>query len=134
MAPELLVDVLIIGGGPSGLSAAHTLSRALFSTAVFDSEKYQNEEPRPLHIIPTLENEDLAIYEREVRKRLLSQFKNLFFIDCKVLSVTRRDNGDFAIFESSRRLWRGKKLLLATGVEYVAPDIEGYTDCWATRM
>lgn len=42
-------DVLIIGGGPSGLSAASGLARVLRKVAPFDSGEYRNKPTRQMH-------------------------------------------------------------------------------------
>jgi hypothetical protein len=42
-------DVLIIGGGPSGLSAASGLARVLRKIALFDSGEYRNKPTRHMH-------------------------------------------------------------------------------------
>jgi threonine dehydrogenase-like Zn-dependent dehydrogenase len=48
-APEESYDVIVIGGGPSGLSAASALSRVLRKVALFDSGDYRNNPTRHMH-------------------------------------------------------------------------------------
>lgn len=47
--PETSHDVIIIGGGPSGLSAASGLSRVLRKSVLFDSGEYRNNPTRHMH-------------------------------------------------------------------------------------
>lgn len=47
--PQTDYDVIIIGGGPSGLSSASALSRVLRKVVVFDSGAYRNNPTRHMH-------------------------------------------------------------------------------------
>lgn len=47
--PQTDFDVIIIGGGPSGLSAASALSRVLRKSVLFDSGEYRNNPTRHMH-------------------------------------------------------------------------------------
>lgn len=47
--PEVNYDVIVVGGGPSGLSAASGLSRVLRSVVLFDSGEYRNNPTRRMH-------------------------------------------------------------------------------------
>lgn len=47
--PQTDYDVIIIGGGPSGLSAASGLSRVLRRVILFDSGQYRNKATRHMH-------------------------------------------------------------------------------------
>jgi len=51
-----------------------------------------------------------------------------------VEAVRKGDDGCFVATDCEGKLWIGKKLILATGVKDVYPDIEGYAECWATGM
>lgn len=47
--PEADYDVIVVGGGPSGLSALSGLSRVVRKAAVFDSGEYRNAPTRHMH-------------------------------------------------------------------------------------
>jgi choline dehydrogenase-like flavoprotein len=47
--PQTNYDVIVIRGGPSGLSAASALSRVLRKVVLFDSGKYRNNPTRHMH-------------------------------------------------------------------------------------
>jgi hypothetical protein len=48
-ANQTQYDVIVIGGGPSGLSAASGLSRVLRKVILFDSGEYRNNPTRHMH-------------------------------------------------------------------------------------
>jgi gliotoxin/aspirochlorine biosynthesis thioredoxin reductase len=78
------VDVLIIGGGPSGLAATLCLSRALYKTAVFDSGEYRNEASRRVHMLPTWDHKDPREYREAARLELQTRYKTVTFVVLKV--------------------------------------------------
>lgn len=47
--PETDYDVIVVGGGPAGLSALSGLSRVRRKTALFDSHEYRNDPTREMH-------------------------------------------------------------------------------------
>lgn len=55
-----VVDTLLIGGGPAGLSAALALARQLHSAVVFDSGVYRNALSKHMHTVATWDHKDPA--------------------------------------------------------------------------
>jgi len=47
--------------------------------------------------------------------------------------VTKFEGG-FKVEDTAGSTWKGKKLILATGVEDIYPAIEGYAECWTSGM
>lgn len=43
-------------------------------------------------------------------------------------------SGVFQVVDEAGETWRGKKVILATGVNDVFPDIEGYAECWGESI
>lgn len=131
------VDVLIVGGGPSGLSAALCLSRACYKTAIFDSGEYRNEQAHHLHMFPTWDHQDPKEYRLAARTELQTRYPDYVrFVDRAVTSVERDEDGTggFHAVDVSGKKWHGKKLVLASGVRDVFPDIPGYAECWVKGM
>ncbi len=134
MSSEESVDVLIIGGGPAGLSAALCLSRARYTAAVFDSGVYRNTLSYHVHMVPTWDHSDPREYRAAARKELKTRYDTVQFVDRAVREVTKDETGTFHAIDASEKHWSGKKLILGTGVKDIFPDIPGYEECWSTGM
>ncbi|KAH8773847.1 hypothetical protein F5883DRAFT_413737 [Diaporthe sp. PMI_573] len=128
-------SVLIIGGSHAGLSAALTLARHQIDSLILDADNPRNKWKTPTHTLPTWEDRSPDEARRASRKELRrSGFAR--FVHTQVTTV-RKPGADQSFFEADDlqgRTWRGRKLLLATGVDFVFPDIEGYEDNFPDRI
>ncbi|KAF2264631.1 FAD/NAD(P)-binding domain-containing protein [Lojkania enalia] len=127
MSPS--IDALIIGGGPAGLTAALTLARQVQSSVVFDDGSYRNKLSNSLHMVLTWDSVDPETVRTESRKNILSHYDTVSFEETHIVSVAKIEDG-FEATDINGKTWQGKKLILATGVEDIYPNIEGYADCW----
>lgn len=134
MAPQGLLDVLIIGGGPAGLSTATALVRQMYTAVVFDSGKYRNSAVQHMHNVPTWDHANPADFRAKAREDILKRYDTISFEDVEVESVVKTTAGLFEATDSTGKKWLGRKLMLATGVTDVMPDIKGYKECWARGM
>lgn len=134
MTTANLYDALIIGAGPGGLSSALTLARAMQTAAVFDSGVYRNQRALHMHTLPTWDHRDPADFRRAARQELLSRYQTVRFYDTALTNIVKKDDGGFEVTSPNGELWRGRSVILATGVTDLLPDIEGYDDCWVTGM
>ncbi|KAK8066613.1 hypothetical protein PG997_013360 [Apiospora hydei] len=126
-------DVLIIGGGPAGLAAALALCRQNHTSIIFDSGSYRNRFAAEMHMVSTWDHrppgEFLAAGRAELTQRYPGQYT---FVNGEVASIKRVSDGP-SIFEASDaagKQWRGRKVILATGVRDLLPFIDGLEDCW----
>lgn len=117
-------DVVIVGGGAAGLSAALVLARARRRVVVVDAGEPRNTPAAHMHGflsrdgMPPLEllkagREEIAGYGGE-------------FIADGVVSVTR----GFTVALSSGRMLRSRRILVATGLTDRLPDIPGLRERW----
>lgn len=127
------IDVLVIGGGPAGLTAATTLVRQLHTVVVFDSGSYRNHMTKHMHNVPTWDHKDPAEFRAIARKDLLTNYKTCTFEDTEIKSL-KEVPGGFEAEDSNGKTWTGKKVILATGVADDFPNIEGYAECWGKKM
>jgi thioredoxin reductase len=117
-----LYDVMIVGGGPAGLSAALVLGRCRRRVVLCDDGRPRNEASRAVHNFLTREgtapDELLRIGRSQLRP---------FDVAVRQVAVTSvaRQHGTFALRLSDGRKVRARKLLLATGIRDACPEIAG---------
>ncbi|KAI4908884.1 hypothetical protein J4E90_008621 [Alternaria incomplexa] len=118
-------DVLIIGGGLAGLSTALSLVRSLHTAVVFDSRAYRNRKANWLHTLPGWDGRDPEEYRAAARQNILSKYNTVQFATGVVIENVIRDADaefPFTATDSKGRIWRGRKLVLAMGIQDVPVD------------
>ncbi|KAH9205655.1 hypothetical protein DL95DRAFT_528716 [Leptodontidium sp. 2 PMI_412] len=129
-----LVDALIIGAGPAGLSAALALARQLHTAVVFNSSLFRNARSAHMHTIPTWDHKDSAAFRAATRKEILERYNTISFEDCEVAKVETTSAGDFAATTADGTTFTGRRVLLASGVTDLPLDIKGYDECWGRSI
>jgi thioredoxin reductase len=129
-----LVDALIIGAGPAGLSAALALARQLHTGIVFDSSLFRNARSKHMHGIPTWDHKDPADFRGATRAEILERYKTISFEDREVAKIEKTAAGDFAATAVDGTTFTGRRVLLATGVTDLPLNIKGYDECWGRSM
>lgn len=117
-----MYDVIIVGGGPAGLSAATVLGRCRRSVLLCDDGRYRNAASHALHAFLTRDGIDPAELRRIGREQL-----NQYGVECRAVRVTaagRTDGGFEVVLADDSRL-AARHLLLATGVVDCIPAVEG---------
>ena len=128
------VDVLIIGGGPGGLAAALALGRQLFRAKLFDSGSYRNARSHHMHTTPTWDHRDSIEYRAAAREEIETRYNNTQFIGQNVTSIRKLDDGFFEATDATGKAHTGRKVILASGVRDVYPDIKGYDEAWGRSV
>ncbi|MEO5718614.1 MAG: NAD(P)/FAD-dependent oxidoreductase [Chthoniobacterales bacterium] len=124
-------EVIVIGGGIAGLSAAIYLGRAERDTLVIDSghsmAKWEPEVRNYLGFPEGVGGEELLKYGRRQAK-----FHKVEFANDEIKSVARRKEGFF--LRGRRTTYRTNRLLLATGIFHLPPEIPGVKECLGHSM
>ena len=122
-------DVVIIGGGAAGLSAALVLSRARRRVLVVDSGAPRNAPARHMHGFLSRDGMppgDLLAAGREEVRRYGGTITAGAATD-----VVRCDRSGFQVLLADGGRVSGRRLLVATGLRDELPDIPGLAERWA---
>ena len=126
-------DVVIVGAGPAGLSAALLLGRCRRTVLICDSGKPRNAASHALHGYLTRDGIDprefLAIGRRE-----LERYDTVDRREVAVADATCEGSGGFQVVLSDGSIVRSRKLLVATGVCDNLPDIDGIEEMYGRSV
>ncbi|MBD2000849.1 NAD(P)/FAD-dependent oxidoreductase [Leptolyngbya sp. FACHB-541] len=131
-----LLDVIIVGAGPTGLSAALLLGRSRKQVLVIDSGQLRNAVSHAANGF--FSRDGIAPSELlQIGREQLHKYKNVRFqtgkvIDAKPLGTEKDDR--FQITLDSGEQFTTRKLLLATGVTDKLPAIAGFAELWGTGV
>jgi thioredoxin reductase len=141
----MVYDVVIVGAGPAGLSAALILGRCCRSVLLCDTGRPRNAAARAIHGYLTRDGTPPAEF-LSIARRDLAQYDTIEVREAEVVGADRRGDGSFEVALATGVHVRSRKLLLATGVVDHLPAIEGvqalygrsvfhcpYCDAWEVR-
>jgi thioredoxin reductase len=120
-------DVVIIGGGAAGLSAATTLARALRSVLVIDSGAPRNAPAAGVHGFLSREGLDPRELLSIGRTEVLSYGGTV--VDGEAVSARPTPSGFEVLLGDSRR-FLGRRLLVTTGLTDELPPIDRLREQW----
>lgn len=125
-------DVVIIGGSYAGLSAALSLGRALRKIIVIDSGNPCNEQTPHSHNFLTRDGETPAQLSKKAREEVL-KYPSVTFRKDRVVAVTG-NNGNFKVQTEEKAMFSASKIIFATGVIDIIPEIAGFAECWGITI
>ncbi|MET9150199.1 NAD(P)/FAD-dependent oxidoreductase [Streptomyces griseoflavus] len=117
-------DVVVVGGGPAGLSAALVLGRARHRTLVVDAGEPRN--APSAHMQGYLTRDGMSPAEFLARGREEIARYGVRLVRDRVTDVTR--DGDFTVTLRTGGAVRARRLLVATGLKDELPDVEGVAE------
>lgn len=121
-------DVIIIGGSYSGLSAAMSLGRALRQVLIIDSGLPCNRQTPHSHNFITQDGEKPAVISAKAKLQV-DLYKTVHFYNGLAVKAVKKENG-FEVSTESGEAFNSRKILFATGVKDLLPEIKGFADCW----
>lgn len=126
------VDVVVVGGGPAGLSAALMLARATRKVVVCDNGKPRNRWATEMHGYLTRDRIKPADFLHHAHTELRA-YPTTEHIGAEVVRISPREQGFDVLLEPQREI-SGRKVLLATGVNDELPDIPGFVQLYGRRI
>ncbi|WP_298735026.1 NAD(P)/FAD-dependent oxidoreductase [uncultured Chitinophaga sp.] len=125
-------DVIITGGSYAGLSAAMSLGRALRNVLVIDSGKPCNRQTPHSHNFLTRDGQTPAGLSA-LAKAQVAAYPTVRFYEGLAISGSKTDSG-FEIRTQAGARFTAKKLVFASGVRDIMPDIKGFAECWGITV
>lgn len=125
-------DVIIVGGSYAGLAAAMSLGRALKNVLVIDDGKPCNRQTPHSHNFLTNDGRTPAEIAA-IAKEQVGRYDTIRFLKGLALRGVRTGSG-FEIQTAEGDGFFAKKLVFATGIKDLLPDIEGLAECWGISV
>ncbi|WP_018627707.1 NAD(P)/FAD-dependent oxidoreductase [Niabella aurantiaca] len=125
-------DAIIIGGSYAGLSAAMALGRSLKKVLILDGEKPCNATTPYSHNFLTQDGKPPAAIAALARQQVACYDTALLLTDPAIRAIA--SSSHFTIETLSGAVFEGRKLIFATGIKDLLPDIKGLADCWGKSV
>ncbi|EDN10068.1 hypothetical protein I7I51_07107 [Histoplasma capsulatum] len=135
-------DVIIVGGGPAGLSALSSLSRVRRTALMVDSGEYRNLLTRRIHDVIGNDGVVPSLFRHQARE-LIKRYPTPEIKNGTVLEIipVRNSSDELPHFEveidmgsegkPSLVTKTARKIILATGIEDILPDTPGISEAWS---
>lgn len=125
-------DVIIVGGSYAGLSAGMSLGRSLRNVLIIDYGKPCNRQTPHSHNFITHDGKTPTEI-RDLARRDVEKYKTVQLCEGEVNKVEKHDE-IFRVSTSSGNEFYAKKIILASGVKDIVPNIPGFSECWGISV
>ncbi|WP_415328674.1 NAD(P)/FAD-dependent oxidoreductase [Chryseobacterium sp. MMS23-Vi53] len=125
-------DVIILGGSYAGLSAAMSLGRSLRNVLIIDSGKPCNRQTPHSHNFITHDGKTPQEISDLAKEQVL-KYETVKFHDGVVVKM-EKDSENFTIKTENGEIFNAKKIILASGIKDIMPNIYGFSDCWGISI
>lgn len=127
----MLLDVIVVGGGFAGMSAALQLARARLHIAVVDSGLRRNRFANASHGFLGHDGRAPKAIAEDGKAQLLA-YPRVRWVSEPALSAQQQASG--FVVQTAGQALQAKRLVLATGVADELPPIEGLAERWGQSV
>jgi thioredoxin reductase len=127
------LEVVVVGGGPAGLSAALVLGRMRRRVLLLDTGAPANAVSKAMHGFLSRDGSPPA----DVRRAGREQLRPYQTVECRSMgarAARRLPDGGFELDLEDGSQVAARRLLLAHGMRYGLPDLEGVAELWGERV
>src|SRR5262245_29567348 len=128
-----MFDVIIVGAGPAGLSAALMLGRCRRRVPVVDHGRNRNAASHALHGFLTRDGIPPAEFLRLSRAEL-TEYDCVQLREGEVVDAVCAKDARFDVRLATGEQFRSRKLLIATGVVDNLPEIDGFREMYGQSV
>ncbi|WP_437290982.1 NAD(P)/FAD-dependent oxidoreductase [Sorangium sp. So ce406] len=129
---QAIYDVLIVGGGHAGLSAALTLGRARKKVLLVDGGPGRNQAADAVHNFLSQDGTPPPVL-RKLGREQLEPYQTVTYTEGRVSELVRRGNQFWARLEDGKEIL-SLAVLLAVGMVDEHPRIEGFERFWGKSV
>ncbi|WP_018611736.1 NAD(P)/FAD-dependent oxidoreductase [Segetibacter koreensis] len=125
-------DVVIVGGSYSGLAAGMALGRALRNVLIIDSVNPCNKQTPHSHNFLTNDGKS----PKEIvtlAKDQVQMYETIELLDALLVGGIKTESG-FEVQIETGETFSTKKLVFATGIKDIMPEIPGFAECWGISV
>ncbi|HVF74232.1 MAG TPA: NAD(P)/FAD-dependent oxidoreductase [Acidimicrobiales bacterium] len=126
-------DAVVVGGGPAGLSAGLWLARYQRHVVVLDSGEHRNRWVDDAHGYLGSDPMNPAHFLEQAREDLL-RYPEAEVCAARATSARREDDGTFTLDLEDGEPLRAKRVVLATGVRDVFPEVENFFEHYGASV
>lgn len=121
-----MYDVVIVGSGPAGLSAAVYARRAKLKTLVIEKAGYSGGQiVNTSDVDNYLGLQGIEGFEMAMKFRTHAEYFEAEFLDDEVVNIQDKEDGTFDIVLKSEKAISTKTIILATGASYGKLNVPG---------
>lgn len=129
---ENALDVIIIGGSYAGMSAAMSLGRSLREVLVLDSGKPCNRRTPYSHNFLTQDGKTPGEISGISREQVM-KYGTVKFRQAAAVRISGHPEG-FEVETGDGEFLTARKIILASGVKDICPQIPGFAACWGISV